>query len=245
MRKYLKYDVKSNMKFFLSTFVCFLIILLSFISVRTIGSFSSFLEINSAINSIEIILVGVFMMTMIYFVINTFYKDLYTDRSILTFSLPISAGEFLSAKLMVINIFFYLLVFLSIFLFYLSGKNMDIWILLSIIFAMILLNMFSLLMFLYMQMDRFLYKRKRAVFTIILIIGLIFILGFFLNRYLLVLFDGNSFIISERNLYFISAFVNKQGRNFINITNFLYYIVNMLILGFLNVRILKNDLDLS
>lgn len=245
MRKYLKYDVKSNMKFFLSTFICFLILLISLISVRTIGSFSSLLEVDSAVNSIEIILIGVFIMTMIYFIINTFYKDLYTDRSILTFSLPISAREFLTAKLLVINIFFYLLVFLSILLFYLSGRLMDVWSLVTIIFSMILLNVFSLIMFLYMQLDRFLYKRKNAVIFTILLIGLIFVGGFFLNRYFLFLHDGSLIRDGKHSLAFISAYVKINGRNFLNLTGFLYYIVVSLILGFFNIRILKNDLDLS
>lgn len=245
MRKYLKYDVKSNMKFFLSTFICFLILLVSLVSVRTIGSFSSVLEVGSAINSIELILIVVFVMTMIYFVINTFYKDLYTDRSILTFSLPISAREFLTAKLIVINIFFYLLVFLSIFLFYLSGRLMDIWILLTIIFAMVLLNVFSLLIFLFMQMDRFLFKRKNAVLITILLTGAIFVGGFFLNRYFLFLHDGSFLQDGERTLAFLRAFVEVNGRNLLNLTGFLYYSLITLLLGFLNVRLMKNDLDLS
>ncbi|MSS78140.1 ABC transporter permease [Anaerococcus sp. AGMB00486] len=245
MRKYLKYDVKSNMKFFLSTFICFVILLVSLVSVRTIGSFTSLLEVGSAINSIEIILIGVFIMTMIYFVINTFYKDLYTDRSILTFSLPISAREFLTAKLLVINIFFYLLVFLSIFLFYLSGRFMNIWSLISIIFAMIILNVFSLLIFLFMQMDRFLFKRKNTVIIIILLIGLIFVGGFFLNRYFLFLSDGSLVRSGDNTLAFISAYVKVSGRKLLNITGFLYYILTALILSFFNIKILKNDLDLS
>ena len=118
MRKYLKYDVKSKMKFFISTIASFIILLISILSIKTIGVFSKRLEINSAINSIEIIVVVVFILTISYFIINTFYKDLYTNRSILTFSLPISAKEFIFAKLIVINIFYWLLVFLSVFLFY-------------------------------------------------------------------------------------------------------------------------------
>ena len=121
MRKYLKYDAKSNMKFFISTIASFVILLISMMSIKTIGAFSRTLEINSAINSIEIIVVVVFILTISYFIINSFYKDLYTNRSILTFSLPISAREFILAKLIVINIFYWLLVFLSVFLFYIVG----------------------------------------------------------------------------------------------------------------------------
>ncbi|MFR2716449.1 MAG: ABC-2 transporter permease [Anaerococcus obesiensis] len=118
MRKYLKYDAKSNMKFFISTIASFVILLISMMSIITIGVFSRTLEINSAINSIEIIVVVVFILTIAYFIINSFYKDLYTNRSILTFSLPISAREFILAKLIVINIFYWLLIFVSIFVLY-------------------------------------------------------------------------------------------------------------------------------
>lgn len=245
MRKYLKYDVKSNMKFFLSTFTSFIILLVSLVSVRSIGSFSSLLEVNSAINSIEIILIGVFMMTMIYFVINTFYKDLYTDRSILTFSLPITAREFLTAKLIVINIFFYLLVFLSIFLFYLSGRYMDLRTLTAILFSMVILNVFSLLMFLFMQMDRFLFRRATSVIIIILIGVIIFVGGFFLIKNFLFLHDG-SLIREGKNLFvFILPYIEKGGKSLVNLTGFLYYILSFLILSFVNMKILKNDLDLS
>ena len=160
MRKYLKYDAKSNMKFFISTIASFVILLISMMSIKTIGAFSRTLEINSAINSIEIIVIVVFILTISYFIINSFYKDLYTNRSILTFSLPISAREFILAKLIVINIFYWLLVFLSVFLFYIVGTYLNTKILLSLVFIMILINISALLVFLYMQMDRYLFKRK-------------------------------------------------------------------------------------
>lgn len=245
MRKYLKYDAKSNMKFFLSSFVCFLILLVSLLSVRTVGSFSSLVRINSALNSIEIILIGVFLMTMLYFIINTFYRDLYTPRSILTFSLPISAKDFIAAKLLIINIFFFLLIFLSIVLFYLMGKVMDIRSLIAILFMVVLVNILSLLIFLYMQMDRFLFKRKNAIILTIILIVLIFVGGFFLNKEFLLLHNGNLIKNTDHILAFVMPYIKIEGINFLNLTAFVYYGLIFIILYIVNVTILKKDLDLS
>lgn len=244
MRKYLKYDVKSNMKFFISTVATFVILLISLLSIKTIGAISQSLEINSAINSIEIIVIVVFILTISYFIINSFYKDLYTNRSILTFSLPISAQEFIFAKLLVINIFFWLLVFLSVFLFYVVGIYMNIKSLLSLVFIMILVNIISLIIFLYMQMDRFLLKRKTSAFAIFIVIVLIFALGFFINKNFLLL---NSGIILKKYNYmaFIYAYIKYKGDFYINLTSFTYYILISFLLFRVNAKILRKDLDLS
>lgn len=244
MRKYLKYDVKSNMKFFISTVATFVILLISLLSIKTIGAISQSLEINSAINSIEIIVIVVFILTISYFIINSFYKDLYTNRSILTFSLPISAQEFIFAKLLVINIFFWLLVFLSVFLFYVVGIYMNIKSLLSLVFIMILVNIISLIIFLYMQMDRFLLKRKTSAFAIFIVIVLIFALGFFINKNFLLL---NSGIILKNYNYmaFIYAYIKYKGDFYINLTSFTYYILISFLLFRVNAKILRKDLDLS
>lgn len=244
MRKYLKYDVKSNMKFFISTVATFVILLISLLSIKTLGAISQSLEINSAINSIEIIVVVVFILTISYFIINSFYKDLYTNRSILTFSLPISAKEFISAKLLVINIFFWLLVFLSVFLFYVVGIYMNLKSLLSLIFIMILVNIISLLIFLYMQMDRFILRRKTSAILIFIIMVLILVVGFFVNKNFL--FLNNKMLLKNYNyMAFIYAYIKYKGAFYINLTSFSYYIIVTLILFRINAKILRKDLDLS
>lgn len=244
MRKYLKYDVKSNMKFFISTIASFVILLISILSIKTIGVFSKRLEINSAINSIEIIVVVVFILTISYFIINTFYKDLYTNRSILTFSLPISAKEFIFAKLIVINIFYWLLVFLSVFLFYIVGTYLNPKILLSLLFIMILINITSLMIFLYIQMDRYIFRRKISIIAIFIITGLIFALGFLINENFLVL--HNKIILKNYDyMAFIYSYIKYKGQSYINITGFIYYILVFLFLFRINAKILRKDLDLS
>ena len=236
MRKYLKYDAKSNMKFFISTIASFVILLISMMSIKTIGAFSRTLEINSAINSIEIIVVVVFILTISYFIINSFYKDLYTNRSILTFSLPISAREFILAKLIVINIFYWLLVFLSVFLFYIVGTYLNTKILLSLVFIMILINISALLVFLYMQMDRYLFKRKISVFLIFIMTIAIFALAFFINK---------NFLLLHNKMAFVYSYIKYKGESYINLTGFIYYILIFLGLFWINAKILKKDLDLS
>lgn len=244
MRKYLKYDAKSNMKFFISTIASFVILLISMMSIKTIGAFSRTLEINSAINSIEIIVVVVFILTISYFIINSFYKDLYTNRSILTFSLPISAREFILAKLIVINIFYWLLVFLSVFLFYIVGTYLNTKILLSLVFIMILINISALLVFLYMQMDRYLFKRKISVFLIFIMTTAIFALAFFINKNFLLL--SNKIILKDYNyMAFVYSYIKYKGESYINLTGFIYYILIFLGLFWINAKILRKDLDLS
>ena len=109
---------------------------------------------------------------------------------------------------------------------------------------MILINVSALLVFLYMQMDRYLFKRKISVFLIFIITTAIFALAFFINKNFLLL--HNKIILKNYNyMAFVYSYIKYKGESYINLTGFIYYILIFLGLFWINAKILKKDLDLS
>ena len=245
MEKYLKYDVKSNMKFFISTFLVFLILLVSILSIRVIGKISENLQIAMAINSMEIIVITIFLLTMVYFIINTFYKDLYTNRSILTFSLPIGEGAFIRSKLLVINIFYLSIGVFSAILLFFMRKNIDISLFIYLIFMWIIVNIVGLFILMIMQIYRY---KGFYLINFVKILGLaIFIVGisFILNKYVLILSNGKIYHNNFSFFAFISPYVRINGKIYVNLTTIVYYTSIILPLFFINRSIMKKYFDLS
>lgn len=168
MRKYLKYDLKSNKKFFASTFLVFVIFFLSILSVRLVGSLNSLIEVESAMFSLKIILIIVLSMTLIWFIFNSFYKDFYSKRGLLTFSLPIKFRSFIFSKVFVINLFYFILAGFLLLVYYLL-LDTDIYSLLEILLFLFLIeNYISQLILLAIQIDRFKNKRILSLFVLLL-----------------------------------------------------------------------------
>ena len=94
-------------------------------------------------------------------------------------------------------------------------------------------------------MDRFLFKRKNAIILTVILIGLIFVVGFFINKEFLLLHNGNLIKNTDYILAFVMSYVKIEGINFLNLTGFIYYGLIFIILYIVNVEILKKDLDLS
>lgn len=219
MKQYLKYDLKSNRKFFASTFMVFAIFFLSLMSVRLVGNVSKLVEINSAIYSLEIILGLVLIMVLIWFIFSSFYKEFYTKRSTLTFSLPLSISDIILTKILVINLFYLVLagfvIFINVFL-----GNFDLELLLRILLLLFfIVNFLSQLILFAISIDRFKGKRLFALSSLLI---------FFLAILLLILILGFG-----------------EGRDFLGGFSNGYFFVLSLVLFFVNKKYMKENFDLS
>lgn len=179
MRKYLKYDLKSNKKFFISTLMIFVIFFISVSSVKLVGSFNVDIEINSTIYTLETILILVLVMALIWFIFSSFHKEFYSKRSILTFSLPISYSKIILSKVLVINLFYLVLLAFVLFINMLIGEKNPTNMGEILFFLCILCNFLVQLILFAICIDRFKNRRKSSLLSLLLfpitIIILIFI----------------------------------------------------------------------
>lgn len=210
MKKYLKYDLISNKKFFGSTFLVFVILFLSITSVRVVGSLNKLIEINSTLYALEIILGLVLLMVLLAFIFTTFYKEFYGKRSVLTFSLPLSFKDIILSKVLVINLFYLLLAgFIGLINLFLPDKNMGL--LGKILLLLFILeNFLSQISLLAIFIDRFKNERIKALASL-----LIFPLAIIVLIFLRSLVDGEIFLTAFTYLYFLILtlalfYVNKK-----------------------------------
>ncbi|MGO3018961.1 MAG: hypothetical protein ACTIH2_07405 [Anaerococcus sp.] len=216
MKKYLKYDLISNKKFFVSTFIVFAIFFIALISVKAVGSLSKLIEINSAIYSLEIILGLILLMVLIWFIFSSFYKEFYTRRGVLTFSLPLSFKDIIQSKFLVINLFYFTLsIFIILVNLFVGNFNL---ILLGkiLLFLFILENFLSGLILFSIFIDRFKDNRVLALTSLIIfpisILGLIFFRSFNGDFKFLDMFTYGYFLALSLILFFVNTIY--IGKNF-------------------------------
>lgn len=219
MKKYLKYDLISNKKFFGSTFLVFAILFLVILSVRFVGSLNRLIEIDSALYTLEIILGLVLLMVLVAFIFSTFYKEFYTKRSVLTFSLPLAFKDIILSKIVVINLFYVLLagfvLLISAFL-----PNRDFGLLAKILLLLFILeNFLSQIILLSIFIDRFKNNRGYALFNLLI---------FPLSIIILIFFDSLG-----------------QGRSFLGAFTYGYFLILSLILFYVNQKYIRENFDLS
>ncbi|MDD7306449.1 MAG: hypothetical protein PUG67_07645 [Peptoniphilaceae bacterium] len=219
MKKYLKYDLISNKKFFSSTFLVFAILLFAILSVRVLGSLNRLIEINSALYALEIIFGLVLLMVLIAFIFSTYYKDFYSKRSILTFSLPLSFRDIIMSKILVINLFYLLMALFTIFLSYIVADRQSRLLVDLLFLLFILANYLSQLILFAIFVDRF--KNQR------------------LQAFLLLLIFPLSIII----LILFRSLGEKEG--FFDLFTYGYFFVLAICLFFINQKYIRENFDLS
>lgn len=219
MKKYLKYDLISNKKFFGSTFLVFAIVFLAIMSVRVVGSLNRLIEINSALYALELILGLVLLMVLLAFIFTSFYKEFYGKRAVLTFSLPISFADIILAKILVINLFYLLLAgFMGLVSVFLPDKGSG---LLGkiLLLLFILANFLSELILLAIFIDRFRGQRSKALASLLVFpLAIIF-------------------------LIILRAFGEASG--FLNCFTYGYFVILTGILFFFNKKYVEENFDLS
>lgn len=219
MKKYLKYDLISNKKFFISTFIVFAIFFLALMSVRAVGNLSKLIEINSALYSLEMILGLVLLMVLIWFIFSSFYKEFYTRRGVLTFSLPLSFKDIILSKFLVINLFYFSLAAFIIFINLFVGNFNLVFLGKVLFFLFILENFLSELILLSIFIDRFKSNRFLALISLLI------------------------FPISIIALIFFRNF--NESLKFLDAITFGYFVFLNLILFFVNKKYISENFDLS
>lgn len=220
MEKYFKYDLKSNRKFFVSTLLVFMIFLFSIVSINFFGSLTSKFDIDIAIYSLEVLIPLILMLVMIYFIISSYYNDLFTKRGILTFSLPISYKSILFSKTLVINLFFIVLLAFVWILFFLLGRNLLKENLDIILFIFAMVNVTSGLILMEMQTERFGKKRGSAIFSSLISFIIIFAISLILEKFI--------------GIYRLVGGIST-----------IYYLLAAFVLFEVNIKIINKKFDLS
>ena len=242
MSKLLKYDFKTNKKYFFRT----LIVNISLIILAII--LNRFLNLGDILGTFSFL---AFYLGLSFFVlINLIYtflsinKDFNKPRSILTFSLPVSEDSFVLSKniglslVYLINLVF-LLVFLSLFNFRIN-KELILYLILGLFWMLIFTN----LVLLTIEMTRF-KQSKRPFIRVFLLFILIMCLAYVVNKYgSLVIVNGSIQHAKPMNYAFVFPFALGSQSLYLNLSPFIYYILVWLGTYFMNIANIKKNLDL-
>ena len=243
MSKLLKYDFKTNKKYFFRTiFINLILVILAFILNRV-------LDLREVLNSLSFL---IFYLGLSFFVlINLIYifistnKDYNKARSLLTFSLPVSENSYMASKnLGVILVYginlIFLLVFLSIFNFKIS-KELVLYFILGLIWIIIFTNLVLLIM----QKTRF-RQNKRPFLRVFGLFILIMGLAYIINKYgSIVIVNGSIQHARPMDYAFIFPFALGDQDLYTNISPFVYYILAWIFTYKIDVANLRKNLDLS
>ncbi|MDD7383180.1 MAG: hypothetical protein SOZ89_04695 [Peptoniphilaceae bacterium] len=242
MKNLIKYELKSNLKFFLSTGLVFIIFIIAIGTMKTMTNSIENFSSKDTLNVLIVLEIITFIFTIVMFFVNTFYRDLYTTKSTLTFTLPIKSFTYIFSKIIVTDIFFIALVLLffvsSVFMkFYLiTVKNIIL-----ALFYMLILNFIILVTFSFMQMNRYKLSKYKKIFPSIAFFITLVIISFF------ICYNFVFTVYGSREKFFLANFYpfeNLKSNN-INFIPFLIYIMLFLVYFFMNKKILENNLDLS
>ncbi|MDO4662537.1 MAG: hypothetical protein Q4B36_05415 [Tissierellia bacterium] len=245
MGRIIKYDLKSNFKFFASTLIVYVIFMISIASIRGIGAVNDVFKSEDTSKTLVIIEIIVFSFVVIYFLLNSFYKDLYTKRGVLTFTLPVNMSKYLFAKTIVIDLFYVLMIALiSISLKLSMGININRRLVIMFLMTLFIINLLANIAFFCMEVDKFYLSQKNRNWVVVVALVtfiLIFTLAFLLCYKNVFYYDG----MIKRGDNFLLAFIYPFEGKCINIVPFIYYFIVNVVLFALNVKILNDDLDLS
>ena len=108
MIKFIKYDLKTNKTYITTIFAIQILIMLGIFLLTRLTSLNIFLA-NRQITDILFISSIIFFVGINFiFAINYLYKDYFTKRSLLSFSLPISTRTIVLSKILGLSIFYLL-----------------------------------------------------------------------------------------------------------------------------------------
>lgn len=244
MNNFIKYDLKTNKTYIFTILLIQLIIMLSIILLKSFVGLSFFLR-NRLITDILFISSIIFFVGVnLIFVINFLYKDYFTQRAKLTFSLPITTWTFLLDKFCGLVVFYLIsgLIF-SISLF-LLGYNIGGDFIYYMVFGLLVDILLGQVLNLNMARTRF-SKRVSWIFMIINL-TLIIIPAIIITQFsALVLVDGSLVRYPGMGLAFIFPFAIGERGIYKIITPLVYYVLVNIIMFITNRRYIDQKLDLS
>lgn len=240
-----KYDLKSNKKFFVSTILVYIIFLLAIFSVKTVGNVDLIFDAKVTNESLIILQIIIFSLSVIYFAISSFQKDLNSDRGLLSFTLPIKMSTYYFSKLLVINLFYLLLVlFLTSSMVFGFKAVFKVEYIAVIILYLFILNVISSVTFMFLEIRRFIIHNHFKV------------LSFFLGIVIFTIIFAGAFLIASKfsfNTDFTFSINDGYGIDFlypvkhfsVNLIAYIYYFIVTIIFSAIDIRMLNKSLDLS
>lgn len=111
MKKYMKYEIKGTYKFVLGI-LAIILLASTFIQFNILNEMNSVSTVDTGfgitkflLNLSPFIIFGAFL-TLFFYIIGSFRKELYEDRGYLTFTLPLSGNQILGSKIIVALLWF-------------------------------------------------------------------------------------------------------------------------------------------
>ncbi|WP_306483762.1 hypothetical protein [Anaerococcus sp.] len=244
MRNFIKYDLKTNKTYIFTILLIQLVIMLSIILVKYFVGLSFFLR-NRLITDILFISSIIFFVGVnLIFVINFLYKDYFTQRARLTFSLPITTSAFLLAKILGLVAFYLISGLIFTMSLYLLGYNIGGDFIYYMVFGLLVDILLGQVLNLNMARTRFLGKVS-WIFMVINLTSIIIPIIIITQFSALVLVDGALLRYPGMGLAFIFPFAIGEGGLYKIITPLVYYVLVNIIMFLANKSYIDQKLDLS
>lgn len=241
---FLKFDLIRNKRYFRNVSILFaLLIVLGLVLEFALINFLSIDSILSYKMVFDVILI-IFAFAIVSFAIGLIRKDLFTSSSTIVFSLPMGRSKYFTSKLLLlVLVYIYNLIF-SLILLKLLNYQITSDLLYYFFLGLIWFLIFFAISFYGQARNRFTNKNHGNT-IIILMIGLILILGFFIcKNYSLVLVESGIQHALPMNYAFIYPFAIGNLGIYKNITTLIYYIIVLIGMWTLNTGNLEENLDL-
>lgn len=244
MINFIKYDLKTNKNYILTIMLIQSIVL----GLAVLAKFFSPIHLilgNKAVTDVLLIASIIFFLGInMTFAINFIYKDYFTKRAMLTFSLPISVREIVLGKVLGISIFYLLSGTLLTLSLYFLGYKIGTDFIYYLVFGLLLINVISLCLNLNMAKSRFT-KTISWLSMLVTLLAVIIPILLLTSFFALVLIDGKMVRTSGMGLAFIFPFAIGDESLYKIITPFIYYIFASVILFRINVTYIEKNLDLA
>ncbi|MDO5047656.1 MAG: hypothetical protein Q4D88_03810 [Anaerococcus sp.] len=243
MIKFIKYDLKTERKYFLNLiFLGFFLILGSFILSHS----GFFLEILKQRQATDIILITsiVFLLGVnLIYLLKVTYKDFFAPRADFTFSLPLSSLDFVLGKVIEVSLFFVV----SAGLFTINMKLLGFVIGTNFIFYLVnifLLDLLGLLwtMFIFARMR---FRARLSIGEILLAFVITFIpLIIITNYYGLVATSQGLVLVGNMGLSFIFPFAISGNNLYKVLSPMVYYFILILIMIGVDSKYIRDNINL-
>lgn len=244
MINFIKYDLKSNKTYLITILLIQLLGLLGALMVRFFAPLHLIFADRRLTDILFIVSIVFFLGINFTFMANFIYKDYFTKRAMLTFSLPLSIKSFILAKIIGLSCFYLASgIFLSLSL-KLLAYNLGVDFIYYLAFGLVLINVLALCLNLNMAKSRF----KGEVRWIDMVINLLLVilpLVVYSSLNALVIINGSLERAGGMGLSFIFPFAIGSEGLYIILTPLIYYVLVGLIMYFVNVTYIDKNLDLS
>lgn len=241
---FLKFDLIRNKRYFRNTSILFALLIILGLALEFAPN--SFLSIDSILSYKLVfnVILMIFVFVNVSFSLGIIRKDLFTSSSTIVFNLPIGRSKYFTSKLLLlVLVYIYNLIFTLILLKLLNYQITSD--LLYYFFLGLIWYLINFAISFYGQARNRFTNKNHGNLLIILIIGLVLILGFFVCKYYsLVLVASGIQHALPMNYAFIYPFAIGNFGIYKNITTLIYYIIVLIGMWALNTGNLEENLDL-